>query len=73
MKNSHYARLTPQTIQRMQDVLSPEEFQGFCRGNIIKYAERMRYKDEPSKEAAKIEDYARWLKESLSGEKVSLK
>ena len=69
---SHYSRLTPQTIQRLQDVLSPEEFQGFCRGNVIKYAERMRYKDEPSKEAKKIIDYAKWLYQSLKGEKITI-
>ena len=69
---SHYSRLTPQTIQRLQDVLSDEEFQGFCRGNVIKYAERMRYKDEPSKEAKKIIDYAKWLYQSLKGEKITI-
>ena len=69
---SHYSRLTPQTIQRLQDVLSDEEFQGFCRGNVIKYAERMRYKDEPVKEAKKIVDYAKWLYQSLKGEKITI-
>lgn len=69
---SHYARLTPQTIQRLQDVLTPEEFQGFCRGNVMKYAERMRYKDEPVKEAKKIVDYAKWLHQSLKGEKITI-
>lgn len=69
---SHYSRLQPQTIQRLQEVLTPEEFQGFCRGNILKYAERMRYKDEPVKEAKKIVDYANWLYQSLNGEKVKL-
>lgn len=71
-QNQHYSRLVPQTIQRMQDVLTPEEFQGFCRGNIIKYAERMRHKDEPEKEAVKIIDYAKWLLQSLRNEKVSV-
>ena len=69
---SHYSRLVPQTIQRMQDVLTPEEFQGFCRGNIIKYAERMRYKDDPEKEATKIVDYSKWLLQSLRNERVSI-
>lgn len=69
---SHYSRLNPQTIQRMQDVLTPEEFQGFCRGNIIKYAERMRHKDDPSHEAAKIENYSKWLHQSLVGQKVTV-
>ena len=69
---AHYARLNPQTIQRLQDVLTPEEFQGFCRGNIIKYAERMRHKDDPVKEAKKICDYSNWLYQSLKGEKITL-
>ena len=72
MRNQHYAQFSPQTIQRLQDVLTPEEFQGFCRGNIMKYAERLRAKDDPLSNALKIRDYAYWLTESLQDKKITV-
>ena len=69
--NEHYKAFEPQTIVRMQQVLTDEEFQGFCRGNIIKYVERLRLKDEPVANARKIVDYAHWLYQSLCEEEIS--
>ena len=64
--NSHYhTRIQP--IETMQANMTPEEFQGFCKGSIIKYACRCGRKDEPLKEALKIVDYANWLVLSLQG------
>ena len=70
--NEHYKRLKPQTIQRLQQMMSPEEFQGFCRGNVVKYAERAGHKDETSLEVLKLICYAHWWYESLSGKEISL-
>ena len=67
----HYTRLKPQTIERMQAVMSPEEFIGFCRGNVIKYAERAGHKDKTQREVAKLIDYAHWWLEALEGKKIS--
>lgn len=67
----HYARLQPQTIERLQDVMTPDEFRGFCRGNVLKYAERAGHKDETLKEVLKLIDYAHWWAQSLQGQKVS--
>ena len=72
MQNGHYAQFTPQTIERMQAVMSPEEFQGFCRGNILKYNERLRSKDQPLSNAIKILDYSYWLVESLMGKNITV-
>ena len=67
---SHYqTRIQP--IETMQANMTPEEFQGFCKGNIIKYACRCGRKDEPLKEAEKIVDYANWLVASLKGEIIN--
>ena len=66
----HYqTRIQP--IETMQANMTPEEFQGFCKGNIIKYACRCGRKDEPLKEAEKIVDYAKWLVASLKGEIIN--
>lgn len=64
---SHYQVGSKQPIEVMQEVMSPEEFQGFCRGNIIKYAMRLGHKDDSIKEAGKIKQYAIWLVDSLKG------
>lgn len=68
----HYARLTPQTIQRLQNLLTPEEFQGFCRGNCLKYLERYAHKDSKLQDAKKAAVYCNWLVESLEGKKVTV-
>ena len=66
MSNEHYKQGNIECIDYIRDVLSPEEFQGFCRGNIIKYMHRLTTKDDPLKNAKKIEDYTQWLIESLT-------
>ena len=71
-QNKHYRDLKPQTIERLQEILSPEEFQGFCRGNIHKYNERFEKKEKRIAASRKILDYAIWLHESLTGKKVSV-
>lgn len=68
--SSHYQVASKQPIEIMQEVMSPEAFQGFCRGNVIKYTLRLGHKNEPLKEAAKIEQYAKWLRESLEGKQI---
>jgi len=68
--DSHYnTRIQP--IETMQANMTPEEFQGFCKGNIIKYACRCGKKDAPLKEAEKILRYAEWLVLSLKGEIIN--
>lgn len=69
----HYARLSPQPIEYMRQAMSAAEFRGFCRGNIIKYACRMGYKDSFATCAKKIEDYARWIRQSEQGKPLTWK
>jgi len=47
----------------MQAVLTPEEFQGFLMGNIIKYAMRQGRKGDATEDAAKARHYQSKLKE----------
>lgn len=60
VKNKHYVS-DHQPIETMQANMTNEEFIGFLKGNIIKYACRCGKKDEPLKEAEKIKQYAEWL------------
>lgn len=66
VKNKHYVS-DHQPIETMQANMTNEEFIGFLKGNIIKYACRCGKKDEPLKEAEKIKQYAEWLCVVLSG------
>lgn len=68
---NHYDTLH-QPIETMQANMTPEAFRGYLRGNIIKYTCRMGRKDGEAelKEAKKIQDYAKWLVESLEGKTI---
>ena len=40
----HYKNGDIQCIQAIESALSPEEFRGYCKGNVIKYTWREQYK-----------------------------
>lgn len=65
--NSHYTNMIGlQPIELMQETLSPEEFRGFLKGNIIKYTMRAGHKEGESaeKDAAKAKVYLKWLNDA---------
>ena len=61
-----------QPIQLMQAQMTTEAFQGFLRGNIIKYTSRLGKKDASIKETAKILQYSLWLHQSAKGEELKV-
>ena len=42
---SHYKRLPKETIERIKENLTPEEFKGYLKGNILKYLDRYENKN----------------------------
>jgi hypothetical protein len=66
---THYKDMPVQPWDVMQSVLSHEEFVGFLRGNIIKYAMRQGLKD--SDDAGKLKHYQQKLREILSERRPS--
>ena len=42
---SHYKRLPKETIERIKDNLTSEEFKGYLKGNILKYLDRYENKN----------------------------
>lgn len=42
---SHYTQGKIETIDYIRDVLTPEGFQGYCLGNLLKYVSRYRFKN----------------------------
>ena len=62
VSGSHYKDMPIQPWTLMEAVLTPEEFKGFLKGNIIKYSMRAGRK-EGSDDAGKAKHYMQKLKE----------
>ena len=58
---AHYTAGSIECIDYMEDVLTPEEFRGYLRGQIIKYQHRLMAKGNPAQDAAKLAWYANRL------------
>jgi len=59
---SHYKDMPVQPWTVMKAVLTPEEFRGFLKGNIIKYSMRQGKKQD-SDDAGKLDHYITKLNE----------
>jgi hypothetical protein len=66
VSGNHYKEMPIQPWAVMESVLTPEEFRGFLKGNIIKYAMRAGRK-EGSNDAGKASHYTMKLKEVTNG------
>ena len=58
----HYAGKI-EVIDYIRDKLTPEEFVGFCMGNVLKYSSRWRKKDGVQ-DLKKAEVYLKWAIEA---------
>lgn len=65
VSGTHYKDMGMQPWAVMEAVLTPEEFRGFLKGNVIKYAMRQG-KKEGSDDANKAKHYAMKLLEVLN-------
>ena len=72
--DEHYLKMPVQPIKLMQEVLTPEEFKGFLKGNVIKYGLRAGRKEGESleKDLVKHDRYAYWLCEFEREGKITL-
>lgn len=61
--DSHYKGMPVEPLDLMQTLLTAEEYQGFLKGNAIKYALRAGRKpgESAEKDAAKYHAYKRFL------------
>lgn len=62
---AHYTGGAIECIDYMQDVLTPEEFRGYLRGQVIKYQHRLMAKGNPAQDAGKLIWYANKLQSVL--------
>ena len=60
-KNTHYDSGGIQTIDFIKAKLSPEEYVGYLKGNIIKYLSRANYKGSAKSDIEKALQYLTWL------------
>jgi len=60
---SHYQHGDIETIEIIRAMLTPEEYRGYLKGNILKYRERAPYKGKTDEDYAKAKKYMDWLKE----------
>lgn len=63
----HYAGQI-QPIEYLKAVLTPEEYAGFCKGNIIKYISRAGKKGDATADIIKAGDYVTYLQENCAYE-----
>ncbi|MBM2657578.1 DUF3310 domain-containing protein [Staphylococcus pseudoxylosus] len=70
-KQQHYQSNTDNGIDLIDFwymQMTPEEFQGAMKSNLMRYSTRLGRKDDRIKELKKIEDYARRYREKLEQE-----
>ena len=67
----HYNSLGVQPIEVMEDTLTHEEFKGYLKGNMIKYAMRAGKKDRMEKDVNKYRQYRDWYDMCCGGLRVS--
>jgi len=62
----HYKVGGIETIDYIQAKLTPEEFVGYCRGNVLKYISRAGQKDDTVQEIRKAIWYLERWRDSLA-------
>lgn len=65
---SHYTFGSIEVIDYIRDKMTPDEFQGYCMGNILKYVSRHKHK-AGVEDLKKAQVYLGWLIESEEGAK----
>lgn len=60
---SHYTFGEIEVIDYIRDKMTPDEFQGYCMGNILKYVSRHKHKNGVE-DLKKAQVYLGWLIES---------
>lgn len=60
---NHYTVGGLEVKEILKAKLTPEEYRGYCKGNIIKYLMRAEHKGNPVQDYAKANQYSQWLAE----------
>lgn len=65
---SHYTTGTVECIEAIKASMTPEEFKGFLKGNVMKYVFRYRLKGKPLQDLQKAQWYMDRLIEEVIDE-----
>ena len=66
-KSRHYDVGGIEVQEIIQAKLTPEQYEGFCLGNIIKYACRANHKGDFGRDMEKVGFYQRFLNDAYTG------
>jgi len=66
----HYTVGGYEALDVIKAKLSPEEFRGYCKGNILKYVMRANYKGHHDQDCDKAQYYAKELADALQNKEV---
>ena len=61
---NHYTNGTIEVIDYLRDKLTPDQFLGFCMGNVLKYTSRWQFKDG-LQDLKKADVYLKWAIEAI--------
>jgi hypothetical protein len=64
-KATYYDAGGIETIAVIRAKLTPEQFLGYCIGNVIKYLCRINHKGQPVRDAEKVAQYSEWIRETM--------
>ena len=62
---SHYAKGGVECIDAIKSSMSKEAFNGFLKGNVLKYVWRYEAKGKPKEDLEKAKVYLEWLIENV--------
>lgn len=66
----HYKVGGYEAIDVIKAKLTPEEYRGYCKGNVLKYLMRANYKGHHDQDIQKAEYYAKELSDALECKEV---
>lgn len=66
----HYTVGGYESLDVIKAKLSPEEYRGFCKGNVLKYVMRSNYKGHHDQDCDKALFYAKELSNALESKRV---
>ena len=65
-KSNYYDAGNIETLDIIKAKLTPEQFEGYLLGNVLKYSCRLMHKGTPERDAEKAAYYSRWLHEAIN-------
>lgn len=68
---AHYCLGGMETIDYIESRLTPQEFKGFLKGNMLKYMSRANYKESEKQDLAKAHWYSSVLQEWIENNATS--